>query len=135
MKVSLKQLAVYLGLVVIGGGGGVVASRYFWTHNLSFPELKNVGVTLPAESVAPQPVNGILNSPGGDNVNFIATAVGKVGPAVVRINAVRKISNPMAEALKNPLFRHFFKEDEQFINLFSSLDSWTVTRNAFAHSG
>jgi S1-C subfamily serine protease len=115
MKLSLKQLAVYIGLVVIGSGGGVFASRYFWTHNLSFQQLKNVAVTLPAESVVPQPVNGILNSSGGDNVNFIATAVSKVGPAVVRINAIRKISNPMTEAFKNPLFRHFFKEDERLM--------------------
>jgi S1-C subfamily serine protease len=115
MKLSLKQLAVYLGLVVISSGGGVFASRYFWTHNLSFQQLKNVAVTLPAESVVPQPVNGILNSSGGDNVNFIATAVSKVGPAVVRINAIRKISNPMTEAFKNPLFRHFFKEDERLM--------------------
>ena len=115
MKLSLKQLAVYIGLVVIGSGGGVFASRYFWTHNLSFQQLKNVAVTLPAESVVSQPVNGILNSSGGDNVNFIATAVSKVGPAVVRINAIRKISNPMTEAFKNPLFRHFFQEDERLM--------------------
>jgi S1-C subfamily serine protease len=115
MKLSLKQLAVYIGLVVIGSGGGVFASRYFWTHNLSFQQLKNVAVTLPAESVVPQPVNGILSSSGGDNVNFIATAVSKVGPAVVRINAIRKISNPMTEAFKNPLFRHFFQEDERLM--------------------
>jgi hypothetical protein len=89
MNVSLKQLAVYLGLVVIGSGGGVFVSRYFWTHNLSFQELKNVAVTLPAESAAPQPVNGILNTSGSDNINFIATAVGRVGPAVVRKYQIR----------------------------------------------
>ncbi len=113
MKISWKQLAIYLCLVVIGGGGGVFASRYFWTHNLSFQELKNVTVALPTDPVVPEPVNGILNSAGNDNVNFIATAVAKVGPAVVRINAIRKVSNPISEAFKNPLFRHFFKEDEQ----------------------
>ncbi|MDP5015767.1 MAG: trypsin-like peptidase domain-containing protein [Dolichospermum sp.] len=113
MKVSLKQLAVYLGLVVIGGCVGVFTSRYFWTHNLSFQELKNVAVALPAEPIVPQPINGTFNSPANDNVNFIATAVGRVGPAVVRINAIRKVSNPMTEALRNPLFRHFLKKDEQ----------------------
>jgi len=113
MKVSWKQLAVYVCLVVIGGGGGVFASRYFWTHNLSFQELKSVTVALPTDSVVPQLVNGTPNSAVSDNVNFIATAVSKVGPAVVRINSIRKVSNPMSEALKNPLFRHFFKKDEQ----------------------
>jgi S1-C subfamily serine protease len=113
MKVSWKQLAIYLCFVTIGGGGGVFASRYIWSHNLSFQELKNVTVALPAESIVPQSVNGIPNSPGSDNVNFIATAVGKVGPAVVRINAIRKVSDPMTDILKNPLFRHFFPTDEQ----------------------
>jgi S1-C subfamily serine protease len=113
MKVSWKQLAVYLCLVVVGGGVGVVASRYFWTHNLGFQELKNVAVALPADSIIPESVNGTLNSGGNDNVNFIATAVSKVGPAVVRINAIRKVSDPISEVVNNPLFRHFFKNYEQ----------------------
>jgi S1-C subfamily serine protease len=115
MKVSWKQLAVYLCLVTIGGGGGVFASRYFWNHNLSFQELKNVAVALPSNSIVNQPVNGNINSLGSesDNVNFIATAVARVGPAVVRINAIRKVSDPMSNVLNNPLFRHFFKNDQQ----------------------
>ncbi len=32
---------------------------------------------------------------------------------MVRINATRKVANPISEALKNPLWRHFFGEDEQ----------------------
>lgn len=37
----------------------------------------------------------------------------KTGPAVVRINATRKVANPIADAFKNPLLRRFFGEDEQ----------------------
>ncbi|MTJ10321.1 HhoA/HhoB/HtrA family serine endopeptidase [Anabaena sp. UHCC 0204] len=113
MKVSWKQLAVYLCLIAIGGGGGVFAGRYFWLHNLSFQQLKNITVSLPTDSIVSEPVNGMLNSPGSDNVNFIATAVGKTGPAVVRINAIRKVSNPFSEVLKNPLLHPFFKDYEQ----------------------
>ncbi|MEO0686488.1 MAG: HhoA/HhoB/HtrA family serine endopeptidase, partial [Cyanobacteria bacterium J06649_11] len=46
-------------------------------------------------------------------MNFIASAVQKTGSAVVRINATRKVANPLSKALKNPLLRRFFGEDEQ----------------------
>lgn len=68
----------------------------------------------PPESVPPNPSNAQIGASGGDsNVNFIATAVQKVGPAVVRINATRKVANPISDALKNPILRRFFGEDEQ----------------------
>ncbi|MGM3306098.1 HhoA/HhoB/HtrA family serine endopeptidase [Anabaena sp. WFMT] len=113
MKLSVKQLAVYLSLVVVGGGAGVFGSRYFVPYNRSFQELKNVTAALPPESLTAYPAQGVGNAVGGDNVNFIAAAVQKVGPAVVRINATRKVANPISEALKNPLFRRFFGEDEE----------------------
>ncbi|MBK1988936.1 trypsin-like peptidase domain-containing protein [Sphaerospermopsis aphanizomenoides BCCUSP55] len=112
MKLSVKQLAVYLFLVAIGGGAGVFGSRYFSHQHHSFQELKNVAVALPPEVVVPDPVQGIYSA-GSNNVNFIATAVQKVGPAVVRINATRKVANPISEALKNPMWRRFFGEDEE----------------------
>ncbi|MBD2353819.1 trypsin-like peptidase domain-containing protein [Tolypothrix sp. FACHB-123] len=113
MKLSVKQLAVYISLLLIGGGAGLLGSRYFLPKRYSFQELKNVTAALPPESVAPSPVTGSIGATGGDNVNFIATAVQKVGPAVVRINATRKVANPISDALKNPLLRRFFGEDEQ----------------------
>ncbi|BAY25492.1 peptidase S1 and S6 chymotrypsin/Hap [Calothrix sp. NIES-2100] len=113
MKLSLKQLAVYISLLLIGGGAGLLGSRYFLPKRYSFQELKNVTVALPPESVAPNPVSSPIGATGGDNVNFIATAVQQVGPAVVRINATRKVPNPISDALKNPLLRRFFGEDEQ----------------------
>jgi S1-C subfamily serine protease len=113
MKLSLKQLAVYLFLVTFGGGAGLLGSRYLTPQNRSFQELKNVTAALPPESVFPNAVNGSIGASGGDNVNFIATAVQKVGPAVVRINATRKGANPISDTLKNPLWRRFFGEDEE----------------------
>lgn len=113
MNLSLKQLGIYLSLVVIGGGAGLLGSRYLWTQNDSFQELKNVTMASPPESVAPRFSRGDTGASGGDNVNFIATAVQKVGPAVVRINATRKVANPISDALKNPFFRRFFGENEQ----------------------
>ncbi|WGV23538.1 HhoA/HhoB/HtrA family serine endopeptidase [Halotia branconii] len=113
MNLSLKQLAIYLSLLAIGGSAGLFGSRYFLPHNRSFQQLKNVTMALPPDSVVPSYGSGTNGSTGGDNVNFIATAVQKVGPAVVRINATRKVPNPISEALKNPLFRRFFGEDEE----------------------
>jgi S1-C subfamily serine protease len=113
MKLSLKQLAIYVFLLVIGGGAGLFGSRYLLPQNRSFQQLKNVTMALPPESVVPNSSNGAIGATGGDNVNFIATAVQKVGPAVVRINATRKVANPISDALKNPLLRRFFGEDEQ----------------------
>lgn len=115
MNLSLKQLAIYLSLLTIGGGAGWLGSRHFLPQNRSFQQLKNVTVASPPQSVVPSSVSGIgINGAnGGDNVNFIATAVQKVGPAVVRINATRKVPNPISDALKNPFFRRFFGEDEQ----------------------
>lgn len=113
MKLSLKQLTVYISLLVIGGGAGLFSSRYLLPKPYSFQELRNVTVALPSESVVPHTGGGSVGAAGGDNVNFIATAVQKVGPAVVRINATRKVANPISNALKNPLLRRFFGEDEQ----------------------
>ncbi|QYX32992.1 HhoA/HhoB/HtrA family serine endopeptidase [Sphaerospermopsis torques-reginae] len=112
MKLSIKQLAVYLFLVAMGGSLGVLGSR-FLPSNGSFQELKNVTAALPSESVITYPSKGLPNSSGGDNVNFIAAAVQKVGPAVVRINATRKVANPIFDALKNPVWQRFFGEDEE----------------------
>ncbi len=111
MKLSLKQLAVYVFLLVIGGGAGLFGSRYLLPQSRSFQQLKNVTMALPPESVVTNSPNGGIGSTAGDNVNFIATAVQKVGPAVVRINATRKVANPISDALKNPLLRRFFGEN------------------------
>ncbi|MFM5984878.1 MAG: serine protease, partial [Sphaerospermopsis kisseleviana] len=74
MKLSVKQLAVYLSLVAMGSSLGILGSRFF-PSNGSFQELKNVTAALPSESVITYPSQGLPNSAGGDNVNFIATAV------------------------------------------------------------
>ncbi|WP_413172848.1 HhoA/HhoB/HtrA family serine endopeptidase [Anabaena azotica] len=113
MKLFVKQLVVYLFLVAVGGGAGVFISRYFLPQHHSFRELKNVTVASPPEVVIPYAVDGASNSTKSDNVNFIATAVQKVGPAVVRINATRKVANPIFGAFDHPMLKRFFGEDEE----------------------
>jgi S1-C subfamily serine protease len=113
MKLSLKQLVVYLSLLAIGGGVGLLSSRYLFPKTNTFQELRSVTVNMPPETSVPSSTGGQIGVAGGDSVNFIASAVQKTGPAVVRINATRKVENPISDALKNPLFRRFFGDDEQ----------------------
>jgi S1-C subfamily serine protease len=112
MKLSLKQLAVYLSLLVIGGATGLLGSQYLFPQKRSFQELRNV-TAAPSETAVPNLGRGVMGGFGGDNVNFIAAAVRRTGPAVVRINATRKVASPISEALKNPFWRGFFGQDEQ----------------------
>ncbi|PMB40473.1 serine protease [Fischerella thermalis CCMEE 5330] len=117
MKLSKKQLAVYFSLVVGGGvfGGSAVllASPFLLTQRRTFQELRNVTMGAPSETVVTNAWGKSIEVTGGESVNFIAAAVQKTGPAVVRINATRKVANPISEAFKNPLLRRFFGEDEE----------------------
>ncbi|KAF3887705.1 MULTISPECIES: HhoA/HhoB/HtrA family serine endopeptidase [Nostocales] len=113
MKLSLKQLTIYLSLLCIGGAAGLLGSLYLPSQNRLFRELRNVTVSLPSETSVSNPIGTQVGIPNGDNVNFIASAVQRTGPAVVRINATRKVANPISNALKNPLLRRFFGEEEQ----------------------
>lgn len=111
MSVSLRQLAFSFTLLVIGGGAGIVGSRYLPAPKQPFQQLKTVPVIQPptnstAGNKLPQEI--IVES----DRNFIATAVEVVGPAVVRINATRKVTNQIPEALDNPLFRRFFGDEQ-----------------------
>lgn len=108
MRLSLKQLAFSLILLAIGGGAGLLAGRYFPAETRPFERLITVPVALPPVPQQTFPSRGSVGRTGGDDLNFIATAVQQVGPAVVRINATRKVVNQIPEALNNPLFRRFF---------------------------
>ena len=77
MKLSVKQLAVSLGLVAIGGGAGLFGSRYLLPQTRSFNNFKNVTVALPPETVINRPVETSVGASGGGDMNFIATAVQK----------------------------------------------------------
>ncbi|HEY9633930.1 MAG TPA: HhoA/HhoB/HtrA family serine endopeptidase [Coleofasciculaceae cyanobacterium] len=105
MSLSLKQLTVYLTLLGLGGGVGVLGSRY----------IKAEQVAKPPEAAVPsirEPFTSQLpGRPPEANLNFIADAVDRVGPAVVKIDAARQIvSKDVPEPFKNPLFRRFFSD-------------------------
>jgi Do/DeqQ family serine protease len=106
MSLSLKQLTVYLTLLGLGGGAGVLGSRYLMAEQQ---------VARPPEALSPvlQPFKSQPSSrPPEGNLNFIAEAVERVGPAVVRIDAARQVSSQdIPEPFKNPFFRRFFGDE------------------------
>ena len=112
MNISLKQLTVYSSLVAIGSAVGLLAGHYLLPAHRSLPELRNVKVSLAPQTEPPIPVRVPVKTSRGGRQNFIASAVMQTGPAVVRINATRKVANPISDALKNPLLRRFFGEEE-----------------------
>lgn len=107
MSLTFKQLTLYLTLLSIGGGAGVLGSRYlqaekgFQETSLAMPQVQ--------QPLLPQP-NSTPGTTGiqFNNDNFIAEAVKQVGPAVVRIDAARKIESKLPEPFQNPLFKRFF---------------------------
>jgi S1-C subfamily serine protease len=113
MKLSVKQFALYLFLVAIGSSIGVFASQFLLPQNHSFQALKNVTLGSTPESITPNSVDKLTNSLAKDNVNFIVTAVQKVGPAVVRINSTRKVANSLPDVLKNSWLHGFFGDNQQ----------------------
>ncbi|KST67332.1 HhoA/HhoB/HtrA family serine endopeptidase [Mastigocoleus testarum] len=112
MNISLKQLTVYFSLVALGSGAGLLGGYYLLPTHRPRPELRNVTVSLPPQTTPLNPVKIPVKTRRGEQQNFIASAVLQTGPAVVRINATRKVANPISDALKNPLLRRFFGDEE-----------------------
>ncbi len=106
MSLSLKQLSAYVVLLALGGSAGFWGSRHFIqqaaTTTIEKPQL------VPA---ALKPFAFTSRTTDSDNLNFIAQAVQKVGPAVVRIDAARQVSESLPEAFEQPFFRRFFGQE------------------------
>ena len=96
-----NKLNVCLGIFALGSGLGFLGSRYV-RQPTAIEQSQVYPTAIPTQSIP----SNIGDS--NQNVNFIATAVQKVGPAVVRIDASRQISSTLPENFKNPLFRRFF---------------------------
>ncbi|NEP90123.1 MAG: trypsin-like serine protease [Okeania sp. SIO2C2] len=110
MTLSFKQLTLYFSLLSIGGGTGWLGHRYIEAKGLTInsnvvPVVKQQPIDYPSHSNSE---NALLEP---TNYNFIAQAVEKVGPAVVRIDAAKKLTTQVPEAFQNPLFKRFFGEN------------------------
>ncbi len=107
MSLTFKQLILYLTLLSIGGGAGMLGSRYLQADD----RFRETSLTMPPQQQLlprqenPAPIIGGIPTNDG---NFIAEAVKKVGPAVVRIDAARRVETRLPDVFQNPFFRGFF---------------------------
>lgn len=131
MKLSGRQLGLYVLLLLLGGGIGGLVSRQ---TSRTPPDSSTPASDLTLDPVVLQPsrwqvepstesstdsstessteesdrqLNGQLNG----NPNFIARAAEQVGPAVVRIDATRRVRSPLPDSVPEHLFRRFFGPD------------------------
>jgi Do/DeqQ family serine protease len=94
-KASIQKSASYLSVLLVGSLATLVGTQF-----------------MPGKSFTPQPSFAQLAAPlpQGD-ANFIARAVEKVGPAVVRIDASRTVTTKRPAIFNDPFFRQFFGAD------------------------
>lgn len=108
MSLLVKRAIAYLGVFVMGSSAGWLGSRYLERDRvLSYSDSSAVPVVLPP---LPQP-SAIAKSTEPIPTNFIARAVEKVGPAVVRIDATRRVKSQISPPFRNPLLDRFFGDD------------------------
>ena len=109
MKFLSNRLGVYLSIFVLGSALG------FWVNRQDRQPTTIERAQIYPAAITPNPTI-TPNRSSDREVNFIATAVQKVGPAVVRIDASRQISSALPENFNNPLFRRFFGQEGQNSN-------------------
>ncbi|MFM1842317.1 MAG: protease, partial [Cyanobacteriota bacterium] len=109
-SLKVKQFGVAALLLFFGGALGAFAGRY-WMIAPSLPPSASAPQNLAPEPTAAN-YRQVLPLPRTANddeaLNFIARAVEKVGPAVVRIDAERTVSSPQSSLYNQPFFRRFF---------------------------
>jgi S1-C subfamily serine protease len=111
-----RQAAWIAAALAVGGAAGWASHHYvsqtaaetvFEAASESSPALKTSLTTLAEPPIEPL----AINLPGATSQNFIALAVERVGPAVVRIDAERSVSGISPDTFNNPFFRRFFEEE------------------------
>lgn len=111
MGLSLKQLGLYAAFLAIGSGAGWASHQYF--NRNAERAIESPTSTVPA-ALEPEPNRETAQTAvaiAPTNPNFIADAVEKVGPSVVRIDASRTVARQIPDALENPIFRRFFGDE------------------------
>ena len=104
MKLSFSKLGICCSLLVLGGGAGFWISRYRQAPStrLETPQVYSGKIPI---AIPPTTSNS------SKEVNFIAQAVQRVGPAVVRIDASRELTSSLPEKFTQPFFRRFFGDE------------------------
>ena len=105
MNLSFSKLGICCSLLVVGGGSGFLIARYRQTPPAVLETPQVYSGKMPTVAIPP------ISNDGSKDVNFIAQAVQKVGPAVVRIDASRELTSSLPEKLTQPFFRRFFGDE------------------------
>ena len=120
-KVFWKQPIIYLMLLLTGAGGALLGER--WIENqtlLSSRESSQEGMAQIPTPSSPEKDAPQASSPSWfaqkpsfalpktANANFIVSAVEQVGPAVVRINASRRVGRRGLDRFEEPFPEEFF---------------------------
>ncbi|MGI0479842.1 HhoA/HhoB/HtrA family serine endopeptidase [Geminocystis sp. CENA526] len=106
MNKFLIKLIFSTGFFIIGIALGIWGSREFTTAPSSLKSSPDDTTIVPVTDSS-----SIKKAiPTERNINFISSAVEKVGDAVVRIDASRQVTLNLPPNLDHPLFRHFFAD-------------------------
>ena len=114
-KSPLQKSITYLSLVLLGAGGVVAGNRILLANAQPVAQqpASTTATSAPAKTNAPlstTPTSSTGQLLSATNPNFIADAVQKVGPAVVRIDSKRTIANQGGSGLfsNDPAFGRLF---------------------------
>lgn len=110
MGLSVKQLGLYAAFLAIGSGAGWASHQYF-NRNAESTIASSSAVSAALEPESNTETAQTAASIAPTNPNFIADAVEKVGPSVVRIDASRTVARQVPDAFENPIFRRFFGDE------------------------
>lgn len=105
---SYNRMGLYALLLTTGGVLGWVGGQAL-DQDESAVDVAAGRAWVPVQAVQPSPV-AVAIAPPSSSHNFIAAAVEKVGPAVVRIDASRTVGDGFPDNLEGPFFRRFFGE-------------------------
>ncbi|WP_267383366.1 HhoA/HhoB/HtrA family serine endopeptidase [Cyanobacterium sp. uoEpiScrs1] len=105
LRTSLTYLSLILLGIIIGAGGTFTISKTkFLAKNSELTEKSQIEKSQIDESSE----QFILSQ---NNGNFVTDVVNKVGPAVVRIDASRTVTNEIPLVFDDPFFRRFFRSE------------------------
>ena len=110
MGISPRQLGLGGLLLLLGAGAGWTGRTYLDSQSTKIPSLpeRSLPSVLPTSQETVAQIGASPSLPMDDN--FIAAAVNRVGPSVVRIDASRTVSDS-ANPLERRLFRRFFGDE------------------------
>jgi Do/DeqQ family serine protease len=104
-RFALRKSVVYFMLPVVGVSITLWGDRWFST---SVAQTTQPAI---AQSSSTPAMSGSSRLLSATDPNFIANAVERVGPAVVRIDAARTVRNRVPAIFNDPFFRQFFGSD------------------------